>query len=325
MIKRHKKKWMIMISIIIVVVLLNVIEWLFLQQNIKPRVLVGELKGCLIWLAAPFTIIGLLFSIFYDELQGESKVKQVINQIVFFIAIFVIFAVAVVRGLVYCLSGGLGSEQVHKDGIIEVQVSPLGGGGTITYEEPCFLFFRRPFEGYSDEENEQRLKQRYGETAEIIAVMDNRYTVELQLDKPVEGKISFFAKKEYELENNLKEEIYYYLGNSFFEGKEELFYWKQSSSSMIEGTMYYNPVFICRGKSDEEIRKVSTNIADFTEFCLQNDILYQNRKYFITTFHVEINSEELTCWYLNEYDMNEFDKETFREFCFQEIKERLAE
>lgn len=25
-----------------------------------PRVLVGELKGCLVWLVAPFTIVGLL-------------------------------------------------------------------------------------------------------------------------------------------------------------------------------------------------------------------------------------------------------------------------
>lgn len=42
MIERHKKRWILIISIIVTVVLLNTIEWLFLQKNIKPRALVGE-------------------------------------------------------------------------------------------------------------------------------------------------------------------------------------------------------------------------------------------------------------------------------------------
>lgn len=80
------------------------------------------------------------------------------------LTIFIVIA-ACVRGMVYFFT--MADEKVMEDGVIQAGISTYSGQ-QYAYYEPVLGIFRKPFEGWSEEEIAGMLKQRHGDGISLV-------------------------------------------------------------------------------------------------------------------------------------------------------------
>lgn len=123
------------------------------------------IKGIYQWLIVPVTLV---FSIYHDFFRKKSKAytRYLLPTI---LTIFIVIASGV-RGIYYFFT--MTDETVMEDGIIRGSISTLSGK-TYVYYEPVLGVFRKPFEGWSDEELAEKLKQRHGDGISLVETAEN--------------------------------------------------------------------------------------------------------------------------------------------------------
>lgn len=146
-------------------VALQIIEYVVKQQNMEFRTFMQVIKGIYQWLIVPVTLV---FSIYHDFFRKKSKAytRYLLPTI---LTIFIVIASGV-RGIYYFFT--MTDETVMEDGIIRGSISTLSGK-TYVYYEPVLGVFRKPFEGWSDEELAEKLKQRHGDGISLVETAEN--------------------------------------------------------------------------------------------------------------------------------------------------------
>lgn len=153
-----------------VAVALQIIEHVVRQQNMEFRTFMQVIKGIYQWLIVPVTLV---FSIYHDFFREKDKlyIRYLLPVI---LTSFIVIA-ACFRGVIYLFT--MADEKVMEDGIIQASISTLSGYQYVYYE-PVLGIFRKPFEGWSDEEIAEKLKQRHGDGISLVEVAeDGKYRI----------------------------------------------------------------------------------------------------------------------------------------------------
>lgn len=168
--KENKKKQMhkatnFALYLLAAAVVLQVIEYVARQQNMEFRTFMQVIKGIYQWLIVPVTLV---FSIYHDFFREKF------NTPVFYLlpAVLTIFILIIsgYRGVIYLFT--MVDENVMEDGIIRGS-SYTHSGYLYVYYEPVLGVFRKPIEGWSDEELAEKLKQRYGDGISLVETAEN--------------------------------------------------------------------------------------------------------------------------------------------------------
>lgn len=320
MIKRHTKEWIAIAVLILAAGFMNVTETFLSGEGIYLRTFTEMIKGVYVWLIAPIGTASLLFAIVFQETKEDKKLLHKLSSFLFGISVFGILAIDMLILLFYNLSGEMETEIRKEDGILEVEHYPLDGMYT-TYEKSFLFLFRAPYQGYDKEEFIQKIKTRFGDDAKIVGEKDSLYTVLATIDSPVEGEITFLVKNDYPLTNNYEQEIFRFLGDTFFLEKNRYVTWEETEQNDYGIGNRYIPILDLSGRYGSEAERFCSNVSDFMEYCLKNETLADNKE-ILSILYVMVDGEKVRIGSFRNY-LEEFDKGEFYNYLYREI-ERIS-
>lgn len=141
-------------------VLLQIIEYVIRQQNMEFRTFMQVIKGIYQWLVVPVTLV---FALYCDFLREKSGVH--FRYLLPTVLTILIAVVSCFRGIYYFFN--MVDEKVLEDGMIQGSIATFSGERYVYYE-PVLGIFRKPFEGWSDEELAEMLRQRHGDGISFV-------------------------------------------------------------------------------------------------------------------------------------------------------------
>lgn len=313
MIQKYKKSWMTIIILIFSCLILNIVEFFLSKENISLRTFVQVGKGLFTWLLVPLLCAWFLYMMGREEWK-EKKGLKIALTIFLIIAVIVILIIGFFRGFIYAFSTECKEEKKIEGNILEVKESDWDIT-TTSYYETILFFFRRPFQGYSDEALIRNIQDKYGADTEFTGMSDGLYHFTGHITEPVEADIDFQVKNDYLLTNDYGEEIKHYLGNTFFLGKNRSHSWSVTETEI--GSKYFMLVD-CNGRADLEW--FCQDVTELIEYYLKNDVLRSENK--VIDDLGAILNQESNAFYIGSY-VKEYNATELYNYLYEEMEHWL--
>lgn len=188
--------------------------------GLELRTFAQMIKGVCLWLIIPCTILFALNHLAAAYLSqkaadacaadnapetppGSFRVLYWTRRLLLVICLLVILAISLFRAFLYIFTDEMVEEEMMPDGYIEGTCSGFLSETQYSYYTPAAGIFRRPFEGWPDEELLIKVQEKYGQEARFVERQENGYCVFRLPDVLEAGNyIYFHVSDSYMLESN---------------------------------------------------------------------------------------------------------------------------
>lgn len=201
-------------------VFLTVVEFAALLAGLELRTFAQMIKGTCLWLIVPCIVLSALNHLAAAYIAQKSadacaaddapearqrslRAFHWIRRLMLFISVLIVLALSFFRSLFYLFTDEMVSEEMTADGYIKGTSASLFSESHDIYYTPTAGIFRKPFEGWSDEQLLVKMREKYGQNIEFAERQANGYCVFRIPDALEAGNyIYFHVSTSYTMENN---------------------------------------------------------------------------------------------------------------------------
>lgn len=256
--KRSMAPVYVIIGTVFVGVMLSCIEYLGKSEGLELRTFMQVIKGLWLWMVVPLSVTfagGILLKPFMDKRNKGLKWLRIALMI---LAVLGILLVGFLRGIRYTFTSEMVTEEVNEEGYIIGTYSDFLSATQRRVYVPMYGIFRKPFEGWSETELTERLREKYGDAVELVKKKNDDYYMFRVPDIHADGEFIYFhAKSDYYITNDF---VYRVIQN------QAMYFWSERDRT---AGFYINGQF-CALDGDEnvykDIRLGIYETVDFTDY-----------------------------------------------------------
>ncbi|MDO4261333.1 MAG: hypothetical protein Q4C82_04585 [Eubacteriales bacterium] len=153
----NRKRWEIGLGVVSLACALQLAQWTLIHvYGLELRSMAQTAKGVFLWLLVPLVLLGLLIG-------DAQRLRTLAGKLLLGAGIFVILLTGAVRTVAYVASGEYEAEAVLPDGYLRCTPVYFLDVGNSRICEPYGLLFRRPFQGWSEEQLDEKIRETYGD------------------------------------------------------------------------------------------------------------------------------------------------------------------
>lgn len=183
---------------------LAAVEYAACAAGLELRTFAQTIKGSYLWFVMPCAVLYAVNRLMLgpqdvEERRGRRWVRRGVTAI----GALAILLASFCRGAVYTLSSELVTEEKLEDGYIRGTMADFLSETTYVYYEPVAVIFREPFSGWTEEELLRKVREQYGESAELVEMQADGRAVFRVPDKLAPNEsIYFHVPNEYQIKSN---------------------------------------------------------------------------------------------------------------------------
>jgi len=306
----NSKRGMVPVYVIIGTVFAGVmfswIEYLGKSEGLELRTYMQVIKGLWLWLVVPLSVTfagGILLKPFTDK---RSKGLRWLRIVLMILAVLVILLVGLLRGIMYTFTSEMVTEEMNEEGYIVGRYSDFLSETRSKVYEPVYGIFRKPFEGWSDTELTERLREKYGEDVEPVEEKNKDYYTFRVPDIYADGEFIYFhAKPDYYITNDFVYRVIQNQAMHFWSEKDRTagFYTDGKCYALDGDENVYKDIrlgnygtvdfanhklYVYCSSLDEDIAACSGDIADWYAFLGKCPYIYDSSENVSSDFYSDV-------------------------------------
>lgn len=256
--KRSMAPVYVIIGTVFVGVMLSCIEYVGKSGGLELRTFMQVIKGLWLWMVVPLSVTfagGILLKPFMDK---RNKGLRWLRIVLMTLAVLGILIVGFLRGILYIFTSEMVTEKINEEGYIVGTYSDFLSATQRKVYESAYGIFRKPFEGWSETELTEKLREKYGDDVALVKKKNDDYYMFSVPDIHADGEFIYFhAKSDYYITNDF---VYRVIQN------QAMYFWSERDRT---AGFYINGQF-CALDGDEnvykDIRPGIYETADFTDY-----------------------------------------------------------